>query len=150
MGTNYYLNSSVCAHCGRGDNGRHIGKSSYGWCFSLRIYPKDNINNWQDWLRLLQLPASKVFDEYGAEVPTLEFISIVTERSHPEPIKPPSTYTSLAPAGIQAARDKTDLSRYLTHNHATLGPRNLLRHRFDPPLCVPGEGTYDYCDYEFC
>jgi hypothetical protein len=53
MGTNYYLEiDNVCSHCGRGDTELHIGKSSAGWVFFLRIYPDEGINSLEDWLPL--------------------------------------------------------------------------------------------------
>jgi hypothetical protein len=44
MGTNYYLKGTPsCDHCGRGgdERGAHIGKSSGGWVFSLRVSDAD-------------------------------------------------------------------------------------------------------------
>jgi len=55
MGTNYYLHENVCESCGRSDEPLHIGKSSAGWVFTLRIYPDKGINSLEDWLpRLLK------------------------------------------------------------------------------------------------
>ena len=42
MGTNYYHVSSVCPHCGRGDEDLHIGKSSMGWAFCFRCTTPDH------------------------------------------------------------------------------------------------------------
>jgi len=46
MGTNYYLQkkSGTCQTCGHcSEDPKHIGKSSGGWCFSLHVYPEENI-----------------------------------------------------------------------------------------------------------
>jgi hypothetical protein len=55
MGTNYYLTEerNRCEHCGRADviNRWHIGKSSGGWAFKLRIHPSDGIKNLEDWVK---------------------------------------------------------------------------------------------------
>jgi len=53
MGTNYYLQGKVCVHCGVADGGPlHIGKSSAGWNFGLRIYPEGE-DSWPDVGRLI-------------------------------------------------------------------------------------------------
>lgn len=49
MGTNYYLQKNVCGCCGRPEKQIHIGKSSAGWAFALRVYPHDGIKDYDDW-----------------------------------------------------------------------------------------------------
>jgi hypothetical protein len=39
MGTNYYLRLHACPSCGHSAAELHIGKSSAGWYFGLRVYP---------------------------------------------------------------------------------------------------------------
>jgi hypothetical protein len=46
MGTNYYVAYDYCRHCGRFDEEFHIGKSSAGWCFSLRVYEDKGLTDW--------------------------------------------------------------------------------------------------------
>lgn len=80
MGTNYYLEKDKCACCGR-SNEIHIGKSSVGWCFSLRIYPDDKIDSLQDWLALFA--KHPIRNEYGDSVSAETMLACITERSHP-------------------------------------------------------------------
>lgn len=45
----------------------HIGKSSYGWYFALRIYPERGITNLDHWKGILP-KFSKVYDEDGKKI----------------------------------------------------------------------------------
>jgi hypothetical protein len=98
MGTNYYLKSVRCEHCNRGSGDLHIGKSSGGWTFALRIYPADGDGepNWRaqdfdgaitaiesldDWRPLFAKYG--IVDEYGHDVSEVEMLACITERSHP-------------------------------------------------------------------
>jgi len=74
MGTNYYYYpEKKCEHCHRVSERRHIGKSSIGWMFILRIYPDDNIMNLDDWFKLFAAPGSYIEDEYG-EIVDVEYM----------------------------------------------------------------------------
>lgn len=71
MGTNYYHRTMICECCGRYDQA-HICKSFV----SFHGYP-DNpvpIVSWQDWKRAILTPRTYVYDEYGIQLPTEEFI----------------------------------------------------------------------------
>lgn len=97
MGTNYYLKGSRCEHCGRGSGDLHIGKSSAGWTFALRVYlPYDGEPNWQtqdfdksihsissldDWRPLFE--RFGIINEYGEDVSVADMLRTITERSHP-------------------------------------------------------------------
>jgi hypothetical protein len=59
MGTNYYLITAECSHCGRSDR-QHIGKSSAGWAFLFQ--GSEDIRSYADWLRVL--PSGRIVDEY--------------------------------------------------------------------------------------
>ena len=63
---------------------RHIGKSSFGWCFSLHVYPEEGIDSLSDWIRLFAHEGSIVFDEYGREIDAHEMMKVITERKHPK------------------------------------------------------------------
>lgn len=96
MGTNYYLiKHRPCAHCKRGyEEGLHIGKSSMGWNFALRVYPlrdghsdyhlKDHdipaeaITRLEDWIPLFKQYG--VVDEYKDEITPAEMLEIITDR----------------------------------------------------------------------
>lgn len=130
MGTNYYVRYDACPHCGRGDDELHIGKSSFGWCFSLRIYPEKNINTLEDWRDLLIAHPDSIYDEYRRRVSVEELQATITQRSHP-------------------GNDQRDAEFY-RRNHAEPGPNNLIRHLADGLHCIGhGEGTYDYCVGDF-
>lgn len=70
-----------CPCCAQADREwLHIGKSSGGWCFSLRVYPAlhgdmtahnlgiDPIENLDDWIPLFERYG--VINEYGEEIDT--------------------------------------------------------------------------------
>jgi hypothetical protein len=80
MGTNYYLEKNKCVCCGRFDE-IHIGKSSAGWCFSLRIYPDDGIHSLEDWKALFN--EHSIRDEYGRPITAASMLANIAERSHP-------------------------------------------------------------------
>lgn len=69
MGTNYYVKTEACPHCGRGAETLHIGKSSGGWRFFFAAYPERDLMSWKSWRALLAKPDSIIVDEYGREVP---------------------------------------------------------------------------------
>lgn len=99
MSTNYYLkNLSVCPHCGSDlasapeadpADGLHLGKSSAGWCFALRVYPEGEgehvIKDLVDWIPLFI--KFGVVDEYGSDISTEGMIRIITERKHPNGLR---------------------------------------------------------------
>lgn len=138
MGTNYYLKTNSCAHCGRSDEPLHIGKSSGGWCFSLRIYPDDGINTLGDWRT--KLASGGIVDEYGNAIELADMIATITERSHPKNW----TEKRWASAGYSSEE------HFHRSNNSLRGPNNLLRHKLDGRFCVGhGEGTWDYIVGEF-
>lgn len=125
MGTNYYLRTNICECCNRYDE-RHIGKSSSGWHFSLRIYQYDDVSiqslaDWQE-----EWKKGKIYNEYGHEVTPSEMLKNITERSW---------NTSCVPCS----------------DTCEPGLNNLLRHKIDGQHCVGhGEGTWDYFVGDFC
>lgn len=129
MGTNYYLHSDICPHCGRGDDEIHIGKSSAGWCFSLHVYPDNGINSLDDWKAKFDTPNSKIFNEYGDKVDVVDMLRNITERTWD--------------------RAQEDDGWYAL-NHAQRGPNNLSRHAIDGRHCIGhGDGTYDFVVGDF-
>jgi hypothetical protein len=58
----------------------HIGKSSMGWCFSLRIYPAVGISSLVDWLPYLLDPIAEIRDEYGGKITPNYMFDIITQR----------------------------------------------------------------------
>ena len=83
MGTNYYWHEDQCHHCRRTSKAIHIGKSSFGWAFSLHVGKNDwddAPSSFGDWLVLLHKPGSVILDEYDREVPADEMVKIITQR----------------------------------------------------------------------
>ena len=83
MGTNYYLNiptGRVCPTClhQKPSKSLHIGKSSRGWVFALRVYPEQGINTLDDWIPLLD--TGVIRDEYDEEFSKNDLINIITDR----------------------------------------------------------------------
>lgn len=81
MGTNFYLIRECCPHCGRGSDRLHIGKSSAGWCFSLRVHEDDGINSLADWEAQWAQPNTRIVDEYGDVIQIEELRRRILERS---------------------------------------------------------------------
>ena len=145
MGTNYYLHRNICAHCGRGDQPLHIGKSSVGWCFSLHVgrdyedEPLAKIRDLDDWRAIWH--DGVIRNEYDQEISIADMERQITERGTESPIawdeRPWVGY------GIE-----NDFHRI---NYSERGPRGLLRHRISPDShCVKhGAGTWDCITGEF-
>lgn len=124
MGTNYYVSK-------RNDEGNemerlHLGKSSAGWVFSLRVYSERSINNLYDWLPIIVDYRNAIFDEYGIQVGVAEMLHTIVCR------------------GREAPPDLTQIN--LDLNQAEISPNNLLR-SWDHQR--HGEGTWQYCNYDF-
>lgn len=59
----------------------HIGKSSYGWHFSLCIYPYLDIYNLDDWKLKFKSDKYRIVDEYNEELTQEEMLDIITNVS---------------------------------------------------------------------
>lgn len=85
MGTNYYLHAPKCFHCGKEEEPPiHLGKSSWGWCFSLHIKPEEGIYDWQDVQALIEEKLCSewcIKNEYDEQISLVDFIKTVTERN---------------------------------------------------------------------
>lgn len=131
MGTNYHIyitNDDVT----QDPEELHIGKSSSGWVFSLRIYPQLGINTLYDWMPILLNVQNTIRDEYGREVLVAEMLRTITDRRRGEPVNWSDGEWKM--------------------NSAEPGPNNLVRGREMNEYGFSrthGEGTWDYCDYEF-
>lgn len=134
MGTNFYAitKRNKCDHCGRSDDEtRHIGKSSFGWCFSLHVYPEDGINTLDDWKSYWGREGVVIENEYGNTVPVDEMLATITERSRLK-------------NGNRMGREE------MLQNNAEPGPNGLLRHTYRN--CIghgENDGTWDYIVGEF-
>ena len=137
MGTNYYCHNIPCAYCGRANEPIHIGKSSAGWCFALRIHPDLGIHNLPEWEEFWVGKIIK--DEYGREIHPVDLLAIITARYSPTSpeIHPPFGYPNW--------------DEFHRSNHSMRGPKNLLRCVVGgKSKCVGhGKGTWDLFESEF-
>ena len=81
MGTNYYTTQKHCEHCKRYDTDLHIGKASYGWCFSFRGYPHMRLTSWSAWKEYLK--DKIIINEYGDNVSYEAFVTLIELRKAP-------------------------------------------------------------------
>jgi hypothetical protein len=84
MGTNYYIyipNEDVSQDAEK----LHIGKSSVGWVFSLRIHGDRGILNLYDWLPVLLNSQNVIADEYGVNYTAAGMLRTITDRGRDEP-----------------------------------------------------------------
>lgn len=140
MGTNYYLHSPKCEHCGHTEKPLHIGKSSGGWCFSIHVIPEEYINNLNVWRSLWEMPGRWIENEYGERIPIDEMEEIITQRSwQPD-------FDSRKWNSMNCYRDEAHFHEL---NNSERGPNNLLRHKIGPHCAGHGEGTWDYINGEF-
>ena len=149
MGTNYYYHAAppplpcvTCGHCppepiyDSDDSDdvapsvprvRHIGKSSAGWVFMLRVYPgygcggPDDLDGWR---LLFDAPGSYIESEYGDRIAVAEMLDRITKRSW--------------------GRPPTDPRR----SGGVSGPNNLLR-CIEDAYHKHGPGTWDLVSREF-
>lgn len=127
MGTNYYIKENPCPTCGHGEE-VHIGKSSAGWCFALRVYPDKGINTLEDWKPLFE--NGNIRTEYDSPVSPAEMLDEITNRSRERP-----------PAWSDAEWKQ---------NCAEPGPNNMIRASLSYNCIGHGDGPWDYIAGEFC
>ena len=81
MGDNYYWYPNKkphCANCSCFDYERiHIGKSSYGWVFSLHVV--GNLRTLEDWKEKLN-SSGFIVDEYGNSIEVNVMLEIIEKR----------------------------------------------------------------------
>lgn len=147
MGTNYYAVKGPCTCCGN-ETRLHMGKSSGGWRFSLRVYPDKKIANIADWKQYLTGKDWYIVDEYGSVIPKTRFWEIVTRRSGSVGKGPPPFKNILTRDESQRYKSWDE---FAAANHAEVDAvHGLLRHRFDEFHCVGhGVGPYDYMIGDF-
>jgi hypothetical protein len=110
MGSNYYIRPhALWAFEPEQEQRVHLGKSSAGWCFLLRVYPERGINDLSDWLPVLRGSEYKepaiIFDEYGRSVGVNEMVEIITRRSgkhwhETDKVYSPSNVVCAGPNGL--------------------------------------------------
>ena len=146
MGTNYYLKVGEVQPEGAGGSLgneipalKHIGKSSCGWCFSLRVYPEEGIETIDDWMKLFEVFG--IADEYGRELTAQEMDKVICARGDSR--------------GDSAWDEKPfpydNWGHFHQSNYSEKGPRGLVRSKICQTTgCVGhGSGTWDYIVGEF-
>ena len=130
MGTNFYeVGQSGLRH-------RHVGKSSGGWTFALRVYPDEGVNTLEDWIAIFKHPATRLVDEYGREVDPQDLLLNITERSWDW--------------GGPVMSNRWIRQKFLEDNCCVEGPNGLVRCPIDGVHCIGhGAGTWDYIAGEF-
>lgn len=149
MGTNYFAEITPnCAHCGSKGERLHIGKSSGGWCFSLRVYIQGesesaegifDITTLDEWYEYLS--DKRVFDEYDNECSLDVLRDVIENRQGSSEFDKPYERDTF--------RNYASWKEFHSRNHSEPGPRGLLRHQIGF-LCIGhGSGTWDYMHKEF-
>lgn len=136
MSTNYYLLKApnlIERLSGVEPEPRHIGTSSIGWCFLLRIYPEDGITTIRDWYKLWTRPRNIIVDEHSYKIITDRFIEIVTKRDDPPYVLSPRPDHHCTTTGYGYERH----------------PCGLARMKVGYEGCVGHGGTYDYVEGDF-
>lgn len=168
MGTNFYLHKKKpgdligCPACGHAfrhatlidKEPLHIGKSSVGWTFALRVYPfeqqgddaqfdgYDLPENLEEWKALFEADCFEIRDEYDRVWTTEKMLDNILNRRRPDGVDrnggPPLYYESW--------------DSFYKANDAMPGPNNLLRRKLGAGSgCIGhGNGTYDLIAREFC
>lgn len=112
---------------------RHIGKSSAGWVFLVRVHTDVGIRTLEDWQKKWEKPDTRIRDEYGKRLTPAEMLDWITSR----------TFHWADRASQQM----------LAENNAEVGPNNLLRPRISETTgCVghgAGGGTWSYIERSF-
>lgn len=121
MGTNYYTYNTEKVDL-------HIGKSSMGWYFALKIYPRISINSLEDWIRYIHVNNYLVMDEYGSKVELKKLINLIINR------------------GIVKYNRKPDFNGI---NHCTTGINNLSKPNLDFGCVGYGPGPWSLHTGEF-
>ena len=98
MSTNYYVHYDKCESCDYQRERLHIGKSSAGWCFSLRIHTHLGIYNLTDWIIYWQ--GRTIVNEYGHTVTSRQVYNVIAEGKSKNGLKSPPTGNIIEPGDL--------------------------------------------------
>jgi len=132
MGTNYYI-VTECKCCGNVNRELHIGKSSAGWVFLLRLHPADDIWSLYDWVLILK--KGSIRDEYGHKILPENMLYIITNRKWTKEREVPHPHKSW--------------DEFHASNHSENGPNGLIRPKKGDRCLSHGDGTWSYIIGEF-
>lgn len=142
MGTNYYYHDKEpCPCCKREYESKHIGKSSFGWCFSLHVYPDEGISDLDDWIKLFNEPGTYILDEYGNEISVEKILDVITNRRGAS-----DSWDDFEKRILLLYSSEEDFHR---RNYSERGPNYLLRHSLRGNCIKHGVGTWDCLINEF-
>lgn len=132
MGTNYYAVDPMTKER------LHIGKSSVGWCFQLRLHPNRGINNLFEWKGfLIHNSFWYIVDGEGNGVSYLDMMSCIEERSG-------KLNWDLLDWNQRRTYDVCSEEEFHRRNDSERGPNGLLRAKIDGVRVVEhGSGTWD-------
>lgn len=143
MGMNYYLKTKPCECCNRSDKLKHIGKSSYGWVFSLHVIPDEGIHDLCDWIKFFNDDNYQIYDEEDRQITTEDMLDTILNRSSENEWDSRNfIYSKFQPYHSE--------EHFHECNQSQRGPNNLLRTKVDYNHCIGhGDGTYDLIIGEF-
>lgn len=121
----------------------HIGKSSFGWHFSLCIYPAIGINSLEDWKKVWSSGSCKIYTEYDEEISEEEIMSYIVDRQYSgekDEAKILKHNNDMAEKEGIGHRFST-YEQYMSYNGAMRGKNGLWAHR-DPRYLLT-DNTYD-------
>lgn len=142
MGTNYYCETGkkIKKTCDCGFEHEipevlHIGKNSFGWCFTL--HGTDTLKCFRDWLPVLKR-AERIYNEYGEEISFDQMCKIILKASP-----------------IRSIKENEEFEKFVAEENARSRPygcsikiKNGLAYTSDNTL---GEdGNYSVLFGEFC
>lgn len=134
MEINYYLYEKPdCECCGRPFEPKHIGKSSYGWCFGLHVIPEEGIHSLDDWRKLWSAPGAMIKDKDGNVVKVADIEKLITGKEFNRDWDDPLWWSPLY-------QDEADFHR---KNFSQRGPNGLLRARISQYCVAHGDGPWD-------
>lgn len=125
MGTNFYLKRV-------GKEDLHIGKSSGGWCFALRVYPERGIRDLPDWCMAWSSFFSHIEDEYGQRWTPDAMLEIITKRKWDRKVVPDGGW-----------------DKFHEDNYSEDGPNGLSRCKIGEYCIGHGSGTWDLYNRDF-
>lgn len=115
MGTNYYYLDD--------EKELHIGKSSGGWVFAMKIHPKHNIKSYEDWKKIFN--KGVIIDEYETPLTTIKMIDIIENRTkylgHTNKVS--DSYAETSPNGLH----RTKIGPYCKEHFETW---EIIEHEF--------------------
>lgn len=121
----------------------HIGKASFGWHFSLCIYPPIGINNLDDWKKIWSSDNCEIYTEYNEKISEEEVMSYIVDRQYPgekdEAKILKHNNDMFEKQGIGRRFDSYE--QYLLYNGVARGKNGLWAHK--GPQYVHTDNTYD-------